>query len=73
MLIKQLEKMESIVSNNKNLTWDGWTVVSLKPVDNGLLSKDGIQINGKWYLQKRFEPTNEGWDVPDKLVDNGQA
>ncbi len=26
MLIKSLEKMETIVENNKFLSWDGWNV-----------------------------------------------
>ena len=27
MLINSLEKMEQIVSKNRSLKWDGWTVV----------------------------------------------
>jgi hypothetical protein len=60
--------MEQIVSNNKNLMWDGWTVVSLKPIRDGLTSTNTIRIKGKWYLQKRFEPGPEGWIIPGKFL-----
>lgn len=60
--------MDNIVSNNKDLSWDGWTVVSLTPTDSGTMSKDGIRIKGKWFLQKRFELTAIGWEIPNKLI-----
>lgn len=68
MLINSLEKMEQIVSANKSLIWDGWTVVSLQPVQNGSTSADGVRINGRWYLQKRYDVNSNGWDIPDKFV-----
>lgn len=68
MLIKSLEQMEQIVKKNKSLIWDGWTVVSLQPTHNGVMSKDGIRRNGKWFLQKRYEANSNGWDIPDKFV-----
>jgi hypothetical protein len=68
MLIQSLEEMETIVKNNDELAWDGWTVVSLKPVDSGTMQKDAVFINDKWYLQKRFELTETGWEIPTKIV-----
>jgi hypothetical protein len=68
MLIQSLEEMETIVKNNDELTWDGWTVVSLKPVDSGIMQKDALFIKDKWYLQKRFELTENGWEIPTKIV-----
>lgn len=68
MLIQSLEQMEQIVKKNKSLRWDGWTVVSLQPTHNGTMSKEGIKIGNKWYLQKRYEPLEAGWDIPDKLI-----
>jgi hypothetical protein len=68
MLIKTLEEMERIVNKNDSLIWDGWTVVSIQPARNGVMSKDGLKVGGKWYLQKRFDATANGWDIPDKLV-----
>jgi hypothetical protein len=67
MLINSLEKMERIVENNKALTWDGWTVVeSLR--ENGVVSKDGAYVNGRWIVQKRYEANASGWEIPDKFV-----
>lgn len=68
MQIKSLEKMESIVAKNKNLSWDGWTVISSYPSDKGRTSKFGAYVNNKWHIQTRFTPSANGWDIPDKLV-----
>lgn len=68
MLIKSLEQMEQIVKKNKSLIWDGWTVINLQPTHNGVTSKDGIKIKGKWFLQKRYVPNSNGWEIPEKLV-----
>jgi hypothetical protein len=67
MLINSLKKMETIVENNKALSWDGWTVVeSFK--ENGAVSKDGALVNGRWIVQKRYEANSNGWEIPDKFV-----
>jgi hypothetical protein len=68
MLVKSLEQMEKIVDSAEDLRWDGWDVVSIKPTDSGLMSKDAIQIDGKWYIQKRFILTTNGWEIPNKIV-----
>lgn len=68
MLIKSLEQMEDIVKNNDRLSWDGWTVIESKTNENGMMSKDGAFVDGKWIVQKRYEATVNGWEIPNKLV-----
>jgi hypothetical protein len=68
MQIKSLEKMETIVKNNKFLIWDGWTVVNSYPSEKGRTSPQGAFVNNKWHLQRRFTPSQNGWDIPDKFV-----
>lgn len=68
MLINSLEKMEDIVANNKSLSWDGWDVVHSYPNPTGWTKLDGAFINGKWYIQKKFALSTEGWEIPNKLV-----
>jgi hypothetical protein len=68
MLITSLEKMEEIVKNSNNLSWDGWTVIENKTNENGAMSKDGAYVDGKWIVQKRYEATATGWEIPHKLV-----
>lgn len=68
MIVKELEQMEKIVSSNKSLSWDGWTVISSYPSERGRTSKDGKYINSKWHMQNRFEPTRSGWNIPSKFV-----
>lgn len=68
MLINSLEKMEKIVKFNKVLSWDGWDVVDRKTAPTGWRSKDGVFENGKWYLQRKYEVTEDGWHIPKKFV-----
>lgn len=68
MKITSLEEMESIVSKNNSLFWDGWTVVSKYKSDKAKTSKYGIFINNSWYMTKRFEPDRNGWDIPERLI-----
>ena len=68
MKITSLEKMETIVSNNKGLSWEGWNVVSLMPNKAAWMRTDGAIIKGKWYTKKVYEITETGWEIPNKLV-----
>lgn len=68
MQIKSLEKMESIVSKNKSLSWDGWTVLNSYQSEKGRTSPLGAFINNKWHIQNRFVPSSNGWEIPDKFV-----
>lgn len=68
MIINSLEQMEKVVSKSKSLFWDGWTVVNSFPSEKGRTSPQGAFVNGKWHLQRRFTPSQTGWEIPDKLV-----
>jgi hypothetical protein len=66
MIIKTIEEMEKIVSSNKELFWDGWTVVKRYPSDKAKTSKHGVLVKGVWHIEQRFEPTSQGWEMPGK-------
>ncbi len=68
MLISSIEKMEEVVKKNKELTWDGWDVVHFYPSEKARTSVHGRLIKGKWCIARRFEITEKGWDIPNKLV-----
>jgi hypothetical protein len=68
MNVTSLEQMEQIVSKNKALTWDGWTVVHLRQNDSAYSSKQGAYLDGQWYMQDRFDATETGWNLPNKFV-----
>ena len=55
MKIKSLEEMESIVSKNSSLFWDGWTVVNKYRSDKAKTSRYGMYISNTWYITKRFD------------------
>lgn len=69
MIIKSLNTMEKIVSQNKNLMWNGWDVIDLKESDMARTSVTGIRIKDKWYLHKVYKPGKNGWDIPNKYRD----
>lgn len=68
MVITSLDQMEEIVSNNKSLKWDGWTVVNYNKVPTAWTKPNGAFVNGSWYLTSRYEPTEAGWSIPDRFV-----
>jgi hypothetical protein len=70
MIINTIEEMEKIVSSNKELFWDGWTVVKRYPSDKAKTSKQGVLVKGVWYIEQRFEATINGWEIPGKINNN---
>lgn len=68
MLINSLNEMETVVENNESLSWDGWDVLHLTKSPTGWMKPDGVFRNGNWFIQKRYDITEQGWDLPAKLV-----
>ena len=73
MKISDLHKMESIVSNNSSLTWDGWNVVYLEKDQDASLKKNAAFINSTWHKKVVFENTGGGWDIPDSILRKGDV
>ena len=69
MLITSLEKMETIVSKNKSLSWDGWNVVELIKNPSALYKSNGVMINKVWYIKNIFTVDHDGWKVPTKYTE----
>jgi hypothetical protein len=68
MIVDKLEVMESIIADNKKLSWDGWDVIEMTQSDKGRLSTTGAFVNGAWYIKKIFSPSRDGWNIPTKYV-----
>lgn len=68
MVIKSLEEMEKIVAKNKNLSWNGWDVVSLKWNPVAYTKPTGAYIRGKWYTRFVYPVTESGWNIPDRIL-----
>lgn len=68
MLVKSLETMESIVDGNRRLSWEGWDVLLRLPDYSAWKKRDGVFISGKWYIQKRYPITENGWSIPEGLL-----
>ena len=68
MNILSLDKMEEIVATNKFLSWDGWTVLEAKADDAAWMKTNAAFINGKWNRVNRYEPSETGWNIPDRFV-----
>ena len=66
MIVTSLEKMEKIVSRNNNLSWVGWDVADRKRSEAGRTAVNGVRVNGVWYVQRIYQVTRNGWDIPYK-------
>jgi hypothetical protein len=67
-VVTSVEEMEKIVSRNRSLSWDGWTVLNTYPNPTAWRYTNGAYIKNKWHVQQRFEITETGWEIPNKLV-----
>ena len=68
MIVNNLEKMETIVSTNNSLSWDGWNVVELKKSPTAMFKQNGTFVKGAWYLKSVYTVSRDGWRIPDKYV-----
>ena len=68
MIINSLEQMETIVSNHKSLSWDGWNVVELIKSPGAWSKPNGAFIKGSWYYKNIFSVAEDGWSIPNKYV-----
>lgn len=68
MIVKSLEQMEKIVSQNKSLSWDGWNVVELTKSPNAVFKAEGAYVNGSWHIKNIFSANRDGWSIPNKYV-----
>jgi hypothetical protein len=70
MFVKNLDEMESIVSSNNNLGWNGWDVAKYSESNSAIYSKDAEFRNGKWMKKKVFPLTEQGWNIPNYIGRN---
>ena len=68
MKINSLEQAEQIVANNKSLVWDGWDIIQLTKSPTAWMKPEGVLRDGDWYLQKHYNLSAEGWELPAKFV-----
>jgi hypothetical protein len=68
MKISSLEVAESVVENNGSLYWNGWDIVHYTESKTGWTKPSGAYRNGKWVIMNTYPITEEGWDIPAKLV-----
>lgn len=68
MIINSLEKMETIVSINSALSWDGWNVVELIKSPSAWSKPSGAFVKGSWFYKNIFAVANDGWSIPNKYV-----
>jgi len=66
VIIKDLDKMEKIVSKNKNLNWVGWDIADRRRTEAGRTAINGVRVDGLWYVQTVYQLTSNGWDIPNK-------
>lgn len=58
-----------IVDSNKNLSWNGWTIIEWKKNPDGYWNKFGSFRNGSWGVERKMPVQDNGtWRVPVKYV-----
>lgn len=67
--VTSLEKMESIVSRNKSLSWDGWNVVELIKNPGAVFKPNGAFVKGVWHTKNTFIVNQDGWRIPSKYAE----
>lgn len=70
MIVSSLSQMENIVNTNKNLSWDGWDVVShIKQSDSEFMNNGSFnRKNSKWYTKTVYPCRENGWNIPDSVL-----
>jgi hypothetical protein len=68
MQITSLDQMETIVSANKSLSWDGWTVVQRSYDPTAWSKANGVFKNSQWHVESRYAAEDSGWNIPQKFV-----
>ena len=69
MLISTLEKMESVVNSNPNLSWDGWNVIHFKQANDAVYKTNGAFVNGSWHIKTVYSPDRNGWNIKNNHLD----
>lgn len=68
LTLRQAERLEA---KNKNMFWDGWTLVVVNERKDGYQDKNGIFFNGKWSVQHRIRLNKKGqFNVPRRYLRN---
>lgn len=68
LTLRQAERLET---KNKNMFWDGWTLVVVNERKDGYQDRNGIFFNGKWSVQHRIRLTKKGqFNVPRRYLRN---
>jgi hypothetical protein len=70
MKITELSEAERIVSNNPDLSWDGWNIQYIIQDDYAEFLHIGFfdPFSQKWYKRFIFECLEDGWDIPDSVI-----
>lgn len=70
MNITTLEQMETIVSANPQLRWDGWDVVHLSQSNTAMFKTNGAFVDNKWYIRTVYSPDQNGWKISQKHLES---
>jgi hypothetical protein len=70
MNIKTLEQMETIVSANPQLSWDGWDVVHLSQSNTAMFKTNGAFVDNKWCIRTVYSPDQNGWKISQKHLES---
>ena len=64
------DTIHKIVDSNRNLHWDGWSVVETKRDADAIFTKSAMFRDGQWLRVTRTTNVSQNgtWKVPQKYV-----
>lgn len=64
-----LDEAEAVVSRNRFLSWDGWTITTWRKDERGEYDRRGQRRRGKWGILFRYPVQNDGtYRIPQSYV-----
>lgn len=67
-VISDLDAMEHIVAQRKDLSWDGWDVLHYGSKPVSFMRPNAVYKNGEWRVVTRYPVDERGWTVPRWLA-----
>lgn len=68
VVIRDLDAMESIVSKNKYLKWDGWDILYISPRLSSFMDPKAQLHSNEWHRTYRYSPGRRGYVIPREFI-----
>lgn len=60
--------MESLVSKNNSLRWQGWDILFLEEDSSAYMNKNAMFVDSKWHKATIIANKDGYWKIPGSVV-----